>query len=62
MTRRGFWLLAGANFAVALGYGAILPLLPTMLLAAGAAWIGAPGLRIRRQQNPYGTETDHGDL
>lgn len=45
MTRRGFWLLAGANFAVALGYGAILPLLPTMLggftgvgTAASVAW------------------------
>jgi len=40
-----FWLLAGANFAVALGYGAILPLLPTMLAtfdavgsAASVAW------------------------
>lgn len=31
MTRRRFWLLAAANFAVALGYGAILPLLPTLL-------------------------------
>jgi len=31
MTPRRFWLLAGANFAVALGYGAILPILPTML-------------------------------
>jgi len=31
MGRPVFWLLAGANFAVALGYGAILPLLPTML-------------------------------
>ncbi|MFZ5557460.1 MAG: MFS transporter [Pseudomonadota bacterium] len=31
MTRRSFWLLAGANFAIALGYGVILPLLPTML-------------------------------
>jgi len=31
MTRWQFLLLAGANFAVALGYGAILPLLPTML-------------------------------
>ena len=31
-------------------------------LAAGAASIGAPGLRIRPQQNPYGTETNHGHL
>lgn len=31
MRRAAFCLLAGANFAVALGYGAILPLLPTML-------------------------------
>lgn len=31
MTRRGFWVLAGANFAIALGYGAMLPLLPTLL-------------------------------
>jgi DHA1 family multidrug resistance protein-like MFS transporter len=31
MTRRDFWVLAGANFAIALGYGVILPLLPTML-------------------------------
>lgn len=45
MTRRSFWLLAGANFAVALGYGAILPLLPTILgefasvgTTASAAW------------------------
>lgn len=30
-------LLAGANFAVALGYGAILPLLPTLLANAGGA-------------------------
>jgi predicted MFS family arabinose efflux permease len=31
MNRLAFWILASANFAVALGYGAILPLLPTML-------------------------------
>lgn len=31
MTRSRFLQLAGANFSVALGYGAILPLLPTML-------------------------------
>jgi len=31
MTRRAFWLLAGANFVIALGYGAMLPLLPTIL-------------------------------
>lgn len=49
MTRLAFWVLAGANFAVALGYGAVLPLLPTLLgeVASGAtpgavAWhIGA---------------------
>lgn len=41
VTRRQFWLLAGANFAVALGYGAILPLLPTML--GGYAAVEAPG-------------------
>lgn len=38
MNRSGFWVLACANFAVALGYGAVLPLLPTMLgkVAGGA--------------------------
>ena len=40
MSGTAFWLLAGANFAVALGYGAILPLLPTML--AGFASAGTP--------------------
>jgi len=36
-------LLAGANFAVALGYGAILPLLPAPLdnVSAAAAYWGA---------------------
>lgn len=38
MNRSGFWVLACANFAVALGYGAVLPLLPTVLgkVAGGA--------------------------
>lgn len=40
MSGTAFWLLAGANFAVALGYGAILPLLPTMLRAF--AGVGTP--------------------
>lgn len=40
MDRRQFWLLASANFAVALGYGAILPLVPTML--ARFAAVGTP--------------------
>ena len=37
MPRIVFWLLAGANFAVALGYGAILPLLPTLLATYGGS-------------------------
>jgi MFS transporter, DHA1 family, multidrug resistance protein len=37
MPRIAFWLLAGANFSVALGYGAIVPLLPTVLASYGSA-------------------------
>lgn len=40
MPRRIFWLLAAANFVVALGYGVVLPLIPTLLAALTGA--GAP--------------------
>ncbi len=38
--RLDFLLLAGANFAVALGYGAILPILPMIL--SGFGDVGTP--------------------
>lgn len=41
MPRIAFWLLAGANFAVALGYGAIVPMLPTLLASFDPATSGA---------------------